>query len=153
MGKSTFSGSYEHSLDSKGRVIIPVSYREALGDHFTITINPNKSAIAIYPEKVWEEQLERLSRINPMDKTGMQYVRFVMSVSFSDNSMDTQGRVLIPTRLRSKIGLIKDIVFVGINSYIEIWDAEAYRKYDETTDENFDAVSDYVYEHYSNTET
>ena len=39
MGKSTFSGSYDHSLDSKGRVIIPVSYREALGDHFTITIN------------------------------------------------------------------------------------------------------------------
>ena len=52
-----------------------------------------------------------------------------------------------------EIGLIKDIVFVGINSYIEIWDAEAYRKYDEATDENFDAVSDYVYEHYSSTET
>lgn len=153
MGKSSFSGSYDHSLDSKGRVIIPASYREALGENFTITINPNKTAIAIYPEKVWEEQLERLSRINPMDKMGMQYVRFVMSVSFSENSMDSQGRVLIPVKLRSKIGLIKDIVFVGINNYIEVWDAEAYRQYDEATDENFDAVSDYVYEHYSDTKT
>ncbi|MBQ8093125.1 MAG: division/cell wall cluster transcriptional repressor MraZ [Clostridia bacterium] len=149
MGKASFSGSYDHSLDSKGRVIIPASYREALGENFTVTINPSKTAVAIYPEKVWEEQLERLSKINPMDKKGMQYVRFVMSISFADNSMDSQGRVLIPAKLRSKIGLTKDIVFVGINTYIEIWDAEAYRKYDEETDMDFDEVSDYVYEQYN----
>ena len=148
MGNS-FSGSYDHSLDSKGRVIIPASYREALGEHFTITINPSKTAVAIYPQKVWEEQLERFAKINPMDRTGMQFVRYVMGVSFADNSMDAQGRVLIPLKLRTKIKLIKDIVFVGINTYIEIWDAEAYRAYEAATDENFDAVSDYVYEKYN----
>ena len=126
MANLAFSGSFDHSLDGKGRVIIPASFREALGEDFTITINPNKTAVAIYPKAMWDLQLERLSQINPMDRIGLQYERYVMSVSFSGNSMDAQGRVLIPIKLRNKIGLTRDIVFVGLNSYIEIWDAEVY---------------------------
>ena len=71
-----------------------------------------------------------------------------MSVSFSGNSMDAQGRVLIPAKLRTKIGLTSDIVFVGMNDYIEIWDAEVYAKMEEEIEENFDSVFDYVYEKY-----
>ena len=148
MANRTFSGSFDHSLDGKGRVIVPSSFREALGDDFTITINPNKTAVAIYPKEQWDQQLERLSHINPMDKIGMQYERYLMSVSFSGNSMDAQGRVLIPMKLRSKIGLTRDIVFVGLNSYIEIWDAEVYAKFESETEDDFDNVSDYVYRNY-----
>ena len=103
MAQMAFSGSFDHSLDGKGRVIIPASFREALGEDFTLTINPNKTAVAIYPKAMWDQQLERRSRINPMDKIGIQYERYVMSVSFSGNSMDAQGRVLIPLKLRNKI--------------------------------------------------
>jgi len=148
MANRTFSGSFDHSLDGKGRVIVPSSFREALGDDFTITINPNKTAVAIYPKEKWDQQLERLSHINPMDKIGMQYERYLMSVSFSGNSMDAQGRVLIPMKLRSKIGLTRDIVFVGLNSYIEIWDAQVYAKFEEETEVDFESVSDYVYRNY-----
>ncbi len=123
MAYMAFSGSFEHSLDGKGRVIIPASFREALGENFTITINPTRTAVAIYPKADWDGQLERLSHINPMDKIGLQYERYLMSVSFSGNSMDAQGRVLIPAKLRAKIGLTRDIVFVGLNHYIEVWDA------------------------------
>ena len=128
MAYMAFSGSFEHSLDGKGRVIIPASFREALGENFTITINPTRTAVAIYPKADWDGQLERLSHINPMDKIGLQYERYLMSVSFSGNSMDAQGRVLIPAKLRAKIGLTRDIVFVGLNHYIEVWDAEVYAK-------------------------
>ena len=148
MAQMAFSGSFDHSLDGKGRVIIPASFREALGEDFTITINPNKTAVAIYPKEMWDQQLERLSQINPMDKVGMQYERYVMSVSFSGNSMDAQGRVLIPAKLRAKIGLARDIVFVGLNRYIEIWDAEVYAKMEEQTEEDFESLSDYVYQKY-----
>ena len=148
MAKLAFSGSFDHSLDGKGRVIIPASFREALGENFTITINPNKTAVAIYPKEMWDQQLERLSQINPMDRVGMQYERYVMSVSFSGNSMDAQGRVLIPAKLRAKIGLARDIVFVGLNRYIEIWDAEVYQKMEEQTEEDFENLSDYVYQKY-----
>ena len=148
MADLAFSGSFDHSLDSKGRVIIPATYREALGDNFTITINPMKTAVAIYPKAVWDKQLERLSHINPMDKVGLQYERYLMSVSFSGNSMDAQGRVLVPIKLRSKIGLTRDIVFVGLNHYIEIWDAEVYAKMEAQTEEQFDTLVDYVYQNY-----
>ena len=148
MADLAFSGSFDHSLDSKGRVIIPATYREALGDDFTITINPMKTAVAIYPKAVWDKQLERLSHINPMDKVGLQYERYLMSVSFSGNSMDAQGRVLVPMKLRSKIGLTRDIVFVGLNHYIEIWDAEVYAKMEAQTEEQFDTLVDYVYQNY-----
>ena len=73
-----------------------------------------------------------------------------MSVSFSGNSMDAQGRVLIPAKLRAKIGLTRDIVFVGVNRYIEIWDAEVYQKMEADTEEDFDGLVDYVYQKYSN---
>ena len=148
MANLAFSGSFDHSLDGKGRVIIPASFREALGENFTITINPNKTAVAIYPKEMWDQQLERLSQINPMDKIGLQYERYVMSVSFSGNSMDAQGRVLIPSKLRAKIGLARDIVFVGLNRYIEIWDAEVYQKMEAQTEEDFENLSDYVYQKY-----
>lgn len=149
MAHLAFSGSFDHSLDGKGRVIIPASYRDALGEDFTITINPNKTAVAIYPKAIWDRQLERLSQINPMDKIGLQYERYLMSVSFSGNSMDAQGRVLIPAKLRAKIGLTRDIVFVGLNHYIEIWDAEVYARMEAETEAQFDTLADYVYEKYS----
>ena len=149
MAQLAFSGSFDHSLDGKGRVIIPASFREALGEDFTITINPNKTAIAIYPKEKWDKQLEVLSQINPMDRVGMQYQRYVMSVSFSGNSMDAQGRVLVPSKLRSKIGLTRDIVFVGLNRYIEIWDAEVYAKMEAQTEDDFENLADYVFEKYS----
>jgi len=149
MANLAFSGSFDHSLDGKGRVIIPSSFREALGEDFTITINPNKTAVAIYPKEMWDKQLERLAQINPMDRVGLQYERYVMSVSFSGNSMDAQGRVLIPIKLRNKIGLSRDIVFVGLNSYIEIWDAEVYAQMEAQTEMDFEDISDYVYQKYS----
>ena len=90
MAHLAFSGSYNHSLDGKGRAIIPTSFREALGENFTLTINPTRTAVALYPQEEWEHQLERLSHINPMDKIGLQYERYLMSVSFSGNSMDTR---------------------------------------------------------------
>ena len=148
MAQMAFSGSFDHSLDGKGRVIIPASFREALGEDFTLTINPNKTAVAIYPKAMWDKQLERLAQINPMDKIGLQYERYVMSVSFSGNSMDAQGRVLIPMKLRNKIELTRDIVFVGLNSYIEVWDAEVYAKMEAQTEDEFDNIADYVYQKY-----
>ena len=57
MAYMAFSGSFEHSLDGKGRVIIPASFREALGENFTITINPTRTAVAIYPKADWDGQL------------------------------------------------------------------------------------------------
>ena len=143
-----FSGSFDHSLDGKGRAIIPASFRDALGENFAITINPHRTSIAVYPKEEWDKQLARLARINPLDRQGMQYERYIMSVSFSDNNIDAQGRVLIPAKLRQMLGLTRDIVFVGLVDYIEIWDMKRFRENAAFVEDNFDSLSDYVYERY-----
>lgn len=148
MANLCFTGSYDHSLDGKGRVIIPASYREALGENFTITLNPERSAIAIYPEAVWQGQTERFSHIDPMDKRGMRFLRYIMSVSYAENSMDAQGRVLIPTKLRGLAGLTRDIKIVGVGSYIEIWDATAFDDWESGALEDMDDATDYIREQY-----
>lgn len=145
---SAFSGSFDHSLDGKGRVIIPAPFRDALGENFTITINPSKTAVALYPKAVWDVQQERLAKINPLDKMGQQYARYVLGVSFTGNSMDAQGRVLIPIKLRTKIGLTRDVVFVGLTQFIEIWDADVYRRAEAQTEAEFDSLVDYMYHTY-----
>ena len=148
MSSYLFSGSYDHSVDSKGRVIIPAPFRDALGEDFTITINPNRTAIAIYPKAVWEQQLEKLSKINPMDRMGIQYERYLMSMSYSGNTVDNQGRVVVPFKLRQKLDISKDIVFVGLNNYIEIWDEKAYQQIEADVEADFDHLVDYVFETY-----
>ena len=148
MSSYLFSGSYDHYVDSKGRVIIPAPFRDALGEDFTITINPNRTAIAIYPKAVWEQQLEKLSKINPMDRMGIQYERYLMSMSYSGNTVDNQGRVVVPFKLRQKLDISKDIVFVGLNNYIEIWDEKAYQQVEADVEADFDHLVDYVFETY-----
>lgn len=144
MALLSFTGSYDHSLDGKGRVIIPSAYRDFLGENFTITLNPERTAVAIYPEAVWNQQTERLSHIDPMDKKGMRYLRYLMSVSYAGNAMDAQGRVLIPAKLRTLAELNRDIKIVGVGGYIEIWDADAFNEWESGALDELDDVAEYI---------
>lgn len=117
-----FTGTYAHSLDAKGRVIIPASYREKLGSGFTITINSSIDALVIYPAKKWEAVYEQLSAVRDTDEKGMDYKRYLVANAQTDIDMDAQGRVLIPAHLREAVGLSKEVTFVGMLDYAELWD-------------------------------
>ncbi len=117
-----FSGNYAHNIDPKGRVTIPVAYREALGDGFTIGLNNEFTAIALYPTEKWQSMSEQLSRIPDSDARGMAYVRLIKAFSFTNQSLDGQGRVLLPAVLREQAGMDKAIRFAGMGHWMEIWD-------------------------------
>lgn len=121
-----FSGNVAHSIDAKGRITIPAVYRDALGDGFTIGMNNEFTAVALYPRAKWEQIGQNLARIPDTDIRGQKYVRLVNSSSFADCSLDGQGRALIPPTLRAKTGLIKAIRFVGVGQHVEVWDEEKY---------------------------
>jgi len=123
---SAFAGNVSHTIDPKGRVTIPAAYREALGDGFTIGLNNQLSAVALYPAWRWREIEQDLSRIPPTDATAMRYVRLINGNSFPGCELDGQGRVLLPTMLRQKTGMDKQIRFVGIGSCLEVWDEDRY---------------------------
>ena len=143
-----FSGNYTHNIDPKGRVTIPAAYREALGERFTIGLNNDFSAIALYPVEKWQDMSERLNRIPDSDARGMAYVRLIKSNSFTDQTLDGQGRVLLPAGLRKKTGMEKAIRFVGVGRYLEIWDEDRFVETCEQSEVNFEELLSYVNDRY-----
>lgn len=126
MGLIELSGNYSHNIDPKGRATIPSAYREAFAESFTIGLNNDFKAIALYPAEKWAEMCERLNRIPDSDADGMAYVRFIKSFSFTGQQLDAQGRVLLPQGLRQMVGMEKAIRFVGLGKYIELWDENRF---------------------------
>lgn len=143
-----FSGNYTHNIDPKGRVTIPAAYREALGDGFTIGLNNEFNAIALYPVEKWQDMSARLDRIPDSDVRGMAYVRLIKAFSFTNQSLDGQGRVLLPAALRQKAGMDKAIRFVGVGRYLEIWDEERFAATCAQSELDIDALLNYVNDRY-----
>lgn len=139
-----FSGNFVHTIDPKGRVTIPAIFREALSGGFTLGLNNEFSAVALYPRDKWAEKCEQLSKIPESDIKGMRYVRLITGNSFSDCELDGQGRVLLPATLRQKAGLEKGIRFVGMGQYLEIWDENRYVAESESSEESIDDLLNYV---------
>ncbi len=127
-----FMGQYNHTIDAKGRLIVPAKYREQLGEAFVIT-NGNDGCLNIYTEEAWEAVLEKLQLLpNSRDKRVLTR-RLVSQANTVE--VDKQGRRLIPPTLRDHAGHTKDIIFAGPNEKIEVWDKD---KWDEVN-----AVDDY----------
>ena len=141
-----FAGTFSHSLDGKGRVIIPACYREGLGESFTVALNSSIEALALYPAGKWEAINEWLSRVKDTDDEGMDYVRYIMSYAIPDTTMDAQGRVLLPAPIRSEVGLERDVTFVGLRDHIEIWDPETFKAKERSVRERFSQLRRHVNE-------
>lgn len=121
-----FSGKHAHSLDQKGRVIIPAPFRDKLGDTFTILPNGRFDALSIYPQEKWDAYSERLSRVRETDDVGMDFLLLLMAHVQTDVQMDSQGRILLPPTLREVVGIDREVTFVGVLDTIEIWDTKKF---------------------------
>ncbi|NLG25133.1 MAG: division/cell wall cluster transcriptional repressor MraZ [Clostridiales bacterium] len=144
MAGAAFSGNFSHTLDPKGRAIIPAAFRAALGEKFTIGLNGKFTAVALYPSDRWAAISEELNKIPESDAMGMSYVRLIVGNSFADCELDAQGRVLLPPPLRQKARLQKDIRFVGVGGYFEVWDEEAYQRESAAAEADIDALMRHV---------
>ena len=143
-----FSGNYTHTIDPKGRVTIPAAYREGLADGFTIGLNNDFTAIALYPKDKWQQIGDNLDKIPDTDARGMAYVRLIKAFSFTNQQLDGQGRVLLPVVLRQKVKMDKAIRFAGVGRYLELWDEERFNASCMNTEENIDDVLAYVNNQY-----
>lgn len=137
-----FMGEFIHSIDSKGRIIIPSKFREDLGEEFVITLGLDGCLFA-YPNSEWLKFVEKLQTL-PGTKEARQLQRYFMACA-SACEADKQGRILIPQKLRDTVGLDKEIVFVGVLNKIEIWSKERWDQ--NNYYEDVDAIAEHMSEY------
>ena len=130
-----FIGEYEHSVDAKGRVIMPVRLREDIGEKFIVTKGLDGCLFA-YSISEWTNFEEKLKTLPLTNKNARDFVRFFLSGAV-ECEIDKQGRFLIPGNLRSYATLEKEIIIIGVGTRIEIWNREEWKKY--SSDENISA--------------
>jgi MraZ protein len=123
-----FRGSFEHSVDAKGRVSVPSRFREIIADRYegklVLTMDLDK-CVMVYPLEEWERVEEKIKALPQSQKEVKDYTRFIFS-NASECELDKQGRILIPPSLRERAGLNKSVMVVGIIDKMEIWDRTAW---------------------------
>lgn len=119
-----FMGEYNHTIDAKGRLIIPSKFREALGDVFVVTKGLD-GCLFVYDNAEWNVFEEKLKSLPLTNKDARQFVRFFLAGA-AEAEVDKQGRILIPNVLREFAQLNKDVVLIGVASRIEIWSKERF---------------------------
>ncbi len=115
------TGTYEHGLDAKGRLFIPAKLREELGVTFHLSMGID-SCLAIYPQSTWEKFTEKFASL-PMSQSKSMRRFFASAVKCE---LDSQGRIVIPQKLRAYANLEKDTVIIGVHDRAEIWSAESW---------------------------
>ena len=122
-------GEYEHSLDSKNRIIMPSKFRDDIGEKFIVTKGLDGCLFA-YSITEWKNFEEKLRSLPLSNKDARAFSRFFFAGA-TDCLLDKQGRFLIPANLIEFAGLEKDLVIVGMNSRIEIWAKSKWKSVDE----------------------
>lgn len=121
-----FKGQYRHSVDAKGRIIIPSKFRESLGDSFVVTRGLDH-CLFVYSNEEWENIENKFKEIPSANKEARKFMRFFFAGA-EDCEMDRQGRVQIPAHLRDYAVLEKEVFSVGVLNRIEIWSPERWQE-------------------------
>ena len=130
---------YNHTIDAKGRVIIPAKFREKLGDSFVVTKGLD-GCLYGYAKEEWSAFEEKLGTLPITNKNSRQFTRFFLAGA-AECELDKQGRILIPSVLREFAGLDKDVVLVGVASKIEIWSKERWDESNGEYETNMDDIA------------
>jgi MraZ protein len=127
-----FMTEYQNNMDAKGRVILPIKFRETIGNKFVLTKGIDHN-LTIYPIEEWKRVEEKLSRLKQGSLSARNLKRLLQG-SAVEVEIDNQDRISIPQNLRVYAGLEKELLFVGQGEYIEIW---AKNRFDEINDFDF----------------
>ena len=130
-----FIGTYDHSLDPKGRVILPRKFRDELGPDMVFTKGIER-CLYVFPLAEFEAFANKLRSLPLTERPSRDFVR-VFVAGASQETADSQGRVVIPQALRDYAGLTKDCVVIGAVNRLEIWDAQRWQRYQEEHEDDY----------------
>lgn len=129
-----FIGEYQHIIDDKGRLAIPMKFRERLGKGAVITRGLD-SCLFVFPMDEWTKFAEKISAL-PFSQSNSRAFSRLMLAGAMDVEIDKQGRVVVPEYLREYAKLGKDTVVAGLYNRIEVWDRSKWAKYKSKTEKD-----------------
>jgi MraZ protein len=135
-----FMGEYHHSIDNKGRMIVPSKFREELGDMFIITRGLDQCLFG-YPLSEWVLIEEKLKGLPLTKKDARAFTRFFFSGA-TESELDKQGRINIPAPLLQYAKLEKECVILGVSNRIEIWSKQIWEDYFSQSEESFAEIAE-----------
>ena len=133
-------GEYKHNLDIKGRMAIPVKFRDKLTAGAIITRGLD-NCLFLFTNSEWEVLANKLIALPLAQSNSRAFVRLMLSGAM-DVALDSQGRVLIPDYLRAYAGLKKETVVTGLYKRIEVWDSDAWARYKQKTESASDEIAE-----------
>ncbi len=119
-------GEYNHSLDPKGRLIVPAKLREQLGELFVLSKGLDGCLFA-FPPREWQRFEQKLQTLPLTDKEARKFSRYFLAGA-TEVELDKQGRALIPQSLREAASLTRDVVLCGVGNRVEIWDKDRWEE-------------------------
>lgn len=140
VGRLMFMGEYQHSIDEKGRLIIPAKFREALGPSFVVTRGLDQ-CLFVYPQSEWAVMEQKLKALSLMKADARAFTRYFFSGA-TECELDKQGRVNLPKTLTDHAKLDKDCVVIGVSTRVEIWSKEVWEAYFAQSEESFNEIAE-----------
>ncbi len=137
-----FMGEYHHSIDSKGRLIIPAKLRYDLGENFVITRGLD-GCLFIYPNAAWDKIIDKYKDL-PETTYKRKFMRIFLSGA-KRGEFDRQGRINIPPPLIQYASLIKDCIIIGVDERLEIWSKEKWEDFIKDNEVNLSLIADNLF--------
>ena len=138
-----FIGEYHHTIDEKGRIIIPAKFREELGKEFIIT-RGIENCLFVYSKENWAQITNKLNSLPFTKKDARTFNRFFMSGA-TDVELDKQGRVNISKPLIDYANLLKDCVIIGTGDRLEVWSQESWESFFDSTKDSMSDIAENLF--------
>lgn len=135
-----FIGEYTHTIDEKGRLSIPASFRRELAGGVVVTRGLD-GCLFIYPRAEWEVLAAKVSKLPLAGKQSRAFARLMLAGA-RDGDIDSQGRVLVSEYLRTFAQLRKHVIVAGLYNRLEVWDEDAWNEYRTQTEANSDEIAE-----------
>ncbi|TSC95851.1 MAG: MraZ protein [Parcubacteria group bacterium Athens1014_10] len=135
-----FIGEYHHNIDEKGRLAVPIKFRNQLEKGAVVTKGLD-NCLFLYTQSEWEKLADKLAKL-PINKSNSRgFARFMLAGAM-DIEIDKQGRVILPDYLRKFAGIKKKAVIAGLYNRLEIWDEEKWEKYKQGAEEESENIAE-----------
>jgi len=135
-----FIGEYQHSIDEKGRVAVPVKFRNLLKKGAVVTRGID-NCLFLYPREQWNKIAGKLANM-PVSQSRARAFSRLMLAGAMEADFDNQGRISLPKNLRSFAGLKKKAIIAGLYDRLEIWDEENWNKYKDGAEKESTAIAE-----------